>query len=130
MSEHACIKFTQHLPDRRTLNPKKVRHKGRPYVKARICRAEQKLHFARREARMVERRREPVELFPVLLVHEVAHLLPQRCPRIRREDLELRERRSELDRIVDGLGDGVPAVLQKPEYIKRGGLDAETAAEA
>src|SRR5262249_25417202 len=45
-------------------------------------------------------------------------------------DLELCERRSELDGVVDRVRDRVPTVLQETEDIKRRRPDAEAPAEA
>src|SRR5262249_50963587 len=44
----------------------------------------------------------------------------ERRARIRRQQLELRGRGSEVDRVRDGRGDRRPVVLWEPEYVERG----------
>ena len=58
-------------------------------------------------------------------VSERLHLLEHRRARIRRQDLELRDRRSEIDRVVDRRRDRVPVVLQEAEHVERRRDDAE-----
>src|SRR2546430_13404980 len=80
------------------------------------------------EVRVLERRRVAVELLPVGLGEQRLDLLEHRRARIRRQDLELRERRSEIDRVVDRRRDRVPGVLQEAEDVEPRRDDAELAA--
>src|SRR5438132_945750 len=119
MREDTRVEPSQHATRRGALDPEQVRHKRWADVKPRVRRAQQKPEIVRREVGVMEGRREAVELLPVGFVDQVAHLLPQWRARIGREDLELGERRAELNRVIDGLRDRVPGVLKKPEYIER-----------
>ena len=77
---------------------------------------------------MPERRRVAVEFLPVGFGEQRLELLEHRRARIRRQDLELREGRAEIGRVVDRRRDRVPVVLQEPEHVERRRDDALLAA--
>src|SRR4051794_25538640 len=98
--EHPRVEPREHLPDGSAPDPEMVRGPRRPHIETRIGGAEQELELGGRQVRMGEGRREAVELLPVGFIDERLHLLPEWRSRIRGEDLELREGRAKLDRVV------------------------------
>ena len=127
---HAAIHPADPVADRRVLDLQEVREVRRPHVEPRVRRAEQEPQLALRQVRVLEGRRVAVELLPVGLGQQRLELLEHRRARIRRQDLELRERRSEIGGVVDRRGDRVPVVLQEAEHVERRGDDAAACGSA
>src|SRR5262245_29825681 len=76
---------------------------------------------------MCEGGRKAVKSLPIGLVDPRAELPPHRRAWIRCQQLELRRRRSEIDRVLDRRRDRRPVVLKKAKHVERGRNDAEPA---
>ena len=82
----------------------------------------------RRQVGVLERRRIAVVLLPIGFGEQRFELLEHRRARVRGQDLELREGRSEIDRVVDRRRDRVPRVLQEAQDVETGRDDTQLAA--
>src|SRR5436190_13858794 len=124
----ALVQAAHPLADGLVVDLQEVREVRRPHVEALVRGAEKIPELPIGEVRVLERRRVAVELLPVLLEDQRLELFEHRSARIWGQDLELRECRSEVRRVIDRRRNRIPVVLQESENIKRRSNDPSLAA--
>src|SRR6266852_4518492 len=116
---HAPVQPADPLANDSVLDLEEIREVRRPHVEALVRRAEQERQLSSSKVWVFECRRIAVKLFPVGLREEWLQLLEHRRARIRCQNLELRERRSQIGRVVDRGRNRVPVVLQETKDVGR-----------
>src|SRR6476646_2898873 len=108
-----------------SMHARKIKNVRRTQEETRITHSQHQTRPTARQRGMSKVQGIAVEVLPVIVINQRFELLELGSARIRRQNLEIRQSRIQIDRKTDQLFDTRLGVLKKTDHVKRRGSDSQ-----